>query len=153
MPAPGPLPNLHAFRLFFSPRLIRFFSSPGFTASLLLFILSLSTPSPFLPLLSSWCFLSLCPFCLPLRSFSFSSSPFLAPFSSSFSFPFWCLFCPSSPLPGVVPSPFYLPLRLIFSLLAYLPSFPAASLLFPLSRLPSTPFKQCNDEDTKMHLQ
>src|SRR3990167_1969676 len=90
---------------------------------------------------------------LPVHSFSFFASPLLAPFSSSFSFPFWCLFCPSSPLPGVVPSQFYLPLRLIFSLLAYLPSFPAASLLFPLSRLPSTPFKQCNDEDTKMHLQ
>src|SRR3990167_808723 len=103
MPAPGPLPNLHAFRLFFSPRLIRFFSSPGFTASLLLFILSLSTPSPFLPLLSSWCFLSLCPFCLPLRSFSFPSPLFfffflsflvfvLSLFSSS-----WCCSLPILP--------------------------------------------------------
>src|SRR3990167_3286730 len=48
--SPGPLPNLHAFRLFFSPHLIRFFSSPGFTTSS-----SLSSPCTllllFLPLL------------------------------------------------------------------------------------------------------
>ena len=95
---PGPLPNLHAFRLFFSPRLIRFFSSPGFTASLLLFILSLSTPSPFLPLLPSWCFLSL-PSLLLTSALHFLC---LLPFPCLlffFFFPSWCLFYPSSPLP------------------------------------------------------
>ena len=93
---PGPLPNLHAFRLFFSPRLIRFFSSPGFTASL--FILSLSTPSPFLPLLPSWCFLSL-PSLLLTSALHFLC---LLPFPCLlffFFFPSWCLFYPSSPLP------------------------------------------------------
>jgi len=70
---------------------------------LLLFILSLYTPSPLFASPPSWCFLSLCPFCLPLRSFSFASSPFLASFSSSFSFPSWCLFYPSSPLPVLFP--------------------------------------------------